>query len=173
MELYRVTETGENLYKSEKISNIWKKGFVTIGEVTYESAAYVARYVMKKKFGKEAEQYYISQGKIPEFTTMSRMPGIGYNYYEANKEHIYENDEIYIQKKKGVEKNKPGKYFDKLLEKEDPEKFKEIKRKRNRESLLNTKLLLDKISVTNNIQRQREISGRNTEERIKALQRKI
>lgn len=173
LNLYRVTETGDNLYTSETISRIWKKGYVIIGEVTFESAAYVARYVMKKKFGKEANEYYKSKAKIPEFTTMSRMPGIGYNYYEANKEKIYENDEIWIQGRKGIQKQKPGKYFDKLLEKENPEKLKEIKRKRNKASLLNSKLMLDKISVTNNIQKQREISGRNTEQKIKALKREL
>lgn len=173
LKVYRVTETGSILYTSELISRIWKKGYVVIGEVTWESAAYVARYVMKKKFGKEADQYYKSQAKIPEFTTMSRMPGIGKNYYEANKNTIYATDEIFIQGKNGIIGTKPSKYFDKLLEKEDPEKYKEIKRKRNKENLLNTKLILNKVKTIDNIQKNREINGRNREAKIKALKRSL
>ena len=36
------------LYTSATLEKIWGKGFVTIGDVTFESAAYVARYIAKK-----------------------------------------------------------------------------------------------------------------------------
>ena len=40
---------GENrLYVSEKLTQLWPYGYSTVGAVTFESAAYVARYVTKK-----------------------------------------------------------------------------------------------------------------------------
>ena len=45
-------------YTSEKLQKIWGKGFTTTAEVTFESAAYVARYTLKKITGKQKEKYY-------------------------------------------------------------------------------------------------------------------
>lgn len=173
LKLYKTTEMNQTLYTSETLSHIWDKGYVIIGAVTWESASYVARYVLKKKFGKDADQYYEALGKIPEFTTMSRMPGIGYNYYEANKEKIYKTDEIFIKTAKGVVKTTPPVYFDRLLEKESEEKYKKIKRQRSYKNTINTKNLKERVITTENIQKNREISGRKTEARIKALKREL
>lgn len=35
-------------YRSEFLEKYWKNGFVVVGEVTFNSAGYVARYTMKK-----------------------------------------------------------------------------------------------------------------------------
>ena len=56
-ELHRVRR-GIPLYKSETLNKLWKLGFCTIGDVTFESAAYVARYIMKKVTGEKAEEHY-------------------------------------------------------------------------------------------------------------------
>ena len=45
--LFKKSSKG-NIYTSELLSKLWPYGFSTVGEVTFESAAYVARYVMKK-----------------------------------------------------------------------------------------------------------------------------
>ena len=71
---------GNRLYISESLSELWPFGFVTIGDVTFESAAYVARYIMKKVNGDLAESHYErvdwDTGEVyhlkPEYTTMSR-----------------------------------------------------------------------------------------------------
>lgn len=174
MVFYKQTEVGENLYTSETISKIWGKGYVVIGEVTWESAAYVARYVMKKMYGKEADAYYRSQAKIPEFSTMSRMPGIARNYYDMHKDIIYETDEIFVRTTaNGIIGSRPGKYFDRLYEQEEPEKFKKIKRKRNNDNLRNTKNELNNVKTVNNIQKQRKIKEEVLQEKIKALKREI
>ncbi len=39
---------GDPLYTSDEICNIWGKGIIAIGELTYRSAAYTARYALKK-----------------------------------------------------------------------------------------------------------------------------
>ena len=42
------SKSGEWLYKSKEIETTWNKGKVIIGNITYESSAYVARYTTKK-----------------------------------------------------------------------------------------------------------------------------
>lgn len=117
------------VYTSEIISKVWGKGLVAIGEVTYQSAAYVARYITKKQKGKDAENFY----KTPQFVRMSRMPGIASAYYERNKEEIYKNDEIIIGTKidKVVSVKPPG-YFDKLYDEIEPDKLSDIKETRRK-----------------------------------------
>lgn len=171
--IYKKTELGDTLYTSETLSKIWKKGYVIVGEVTYESASYVARYVMKKRWGKDADAYYESLAKIPEFTTMSRMPGIGRNYYEANKETIYQTDEIFVKTKKGSVRLKPSAYFDRLYEQDEPEKYKKIKRIREHKNSLGTKLMYENVKTIDNIQNQREIQERNMIEKAKTLKREL
>lgn len=62
--------SGENrLYTSVVLDEIWSKGNVIVGDVTFESAAYVARYCMKKITGDKAAAHY--GGRLPEFITMS------------------------------------------------------------------------------------------------------
>jgi hypothetical protein len=73
------------VYKSDTLDELWGQGITEIGNVTFDSAAYVARYIMKKVTGPMAEEHYEvlqeETGEIgerePEYTTMSRRPGIG------------------------------------------------------------------------------------------------
>jgi hypothetical protein len=46
------TETGSILYTSKILEELWPYGYSSIGDVNFESAAYVARYIMKKVNGK-------------------------------------------------------------------------------------------------------------------------
>ena len=79
-----------NLFTSSEIEKIWKYGFCPFGDVTFESAAYVARYVTKKINGDKADEHY--NGRIPEFVRMSRRPGIASSWIIINL-YIY----IFIQ----------------------------------------------------------------------------
>ena len=45
---------GMKLFTSESLEKLWPYGFCTIGQVTFESCAYVARYIMKKQTGEKA-----------------------------------------------------------------------------------------------------------------------
>lgn len=56
----------------------WPFGQVFIGNVTPDSAGYVAKYNLKKQKGKKANEFYRKRGINPEFATMSRNPGIGF-----------------------------------------------------------------------------------------------
>lgn len=56
----RLINTNENCkYSDSKIlTDLWGKGYCTIGQVTQKSAQYVAKYVVKKLTGKEADEKY-------------------------------------------------------------------------------------------------------------------
>jgi hypothetical protein len=109
------------IYSSEILSDLWGKGFCTIGELTFESAAYVARYVTKKITGPQSEDHYFifhpETGEIndilPEFATMSRNPGLGSTWFKKYQADIYPHDEVVIRGKK----MKPPKFYDLLHEK--------------------------------------------------------
>lgn len=106
------TRCGCNLYLSETISKAWQnRGYVTVGDVTFESAAYVARYVTKKITGAQADDYY--NGRTPEYTVMSRRPGIGAGFFEKYSEDIYGKDFIVIRDNI---KCKPPAYFDRIYD---------------------------------------------------------
>lgn len=140
---------GDQIYISETIAKIWKKGQITVGEVTWQSCAYTARYVMKKRKGKDAEEIYKILGIEPEFVRMSRNPGIGRAYYEENKDNIYLTDEIFLDNGKGkVIKFKPGKYFDRLYDLESPEAMEAIKLQRKKNAILCEKNRQTKTNLT-------------------------
>lgn len=130
-ELKKLNTKDENaLWTNEEIEKTWGQGNIAIGKLNWETAAYTARYIMKKQLGQNAEWFYKMQAKEPEFTVMSRKPGIGQKYYQKNKEKIYNYDEITIPKKGGAKKIKPPKYFDRMYKDENEEKMEKLKEKR-------------------------------------------
>ena len=76
---------GNKLWTSATLEGLWKFGFSSVGEVTFESAAYVARYCLKKVNGDLAKDHYamvdLDTGEVyqkeAEFSHMSLKPGIG------------------------------------------------------------------------------------------------
>jgi len=124
------------LYDSPALQKIWKKGFVTVGELTFESAAYVARYVTKKINGKKKEEghYEIVDyntgeiiGERPvEYATMSRRPGIATNWFDQYYRDCYPKDYTTVR---GLPM-RPPRYYDYLLEKTHQRLFEKVKAKR-------------------------------------------
>lgn len=86
---------GVDLYVSESLVKLWPFGFSTIGDVTFESAAYVARYVVKKITGNVAAAHY--KGLKPEYVTMSRRPGIASGWMDKFKSDVYPDDFVVIR----------------------------------------------------------------------------
>jgi len=120
----KTSNSGEALYTSAQLDDIWQHGHAWIGDVTYESCAYVASYVMKKITGNRAEEHYLRQDEAgndywltPEFNEMSRRPGIGRTWWEKFNQDIYTTDHLV---KRNGGKMKPPRYYDKLLELMDP-----------------------------------------------------
>jgi len=124
--LWKKTEGG-NLYISEELNNLWPYGYHLIGSVTWESAAYVARYVTKKITGEKAEEHY--NGRKPEYITMSRKPGIGKNYWDRYKSDMLAIDQVVMRDGKLL---RVPRFYDKLLEIDDPEAINRIRNNRQR-----------------------------------------
>ncbi len=119
------TENGlKSIYISETLNKLWGKGFTASGNMTFESAAYVARYCLKKVNGPEAEWHYL--GREPEFSLMSRMPGIGADWLKRYRKDVYPADICFARGKPC----KPPKYYDDLLKKIDEELFELVKNER-------------------------------------------
>jgi len=121
---------GIKLYTSEILNSVWKNGYCIIGEVNFESAAYVARYITKKITGKEAAEYY--DGIEPEYTTMSRggrtgKGGVGFGFWEYNRSDIVSRDAVVLR---GGLTLRPPRYYDKKYEMHFPENMETIKQKR-------------------------------------------
>lgn len=129
---------GVTLYTSKTLQKLWPEGFVTVGDVTFESAAYVARYVVKKLSGEAAEEAYTrvdsSTGEFfriqPEFGAMSRRPGIGKGWFEKWKKDCYPSDYIVMR----GQKMQPPRYYETLAE-----EIEKIHHKRRYHALKNTK----------------------------------
>lgn len=120
-------------WKSKELEKLWNKGFIDIGEVEWSSAAYVARYCMKKLTNETDKTIYYSQGKLPEFVRMSRRPGIGAEYFNRNVKEIYKTDNILMKNFHGnTATYKPPKAWDRKFEKEFPEEWEKIKLSRQK-----------------------------------------
>lgn len=137
------------MYRSAKLEELWTDGFSTVSDVTFESAAYVARYCMKKlddglildkRFELDGRMYDVvartGELRLPEFLVMSRgskrlgTGGIGRAWYEKYKLDIYPQDYAIFR---GM-KCRPPKFYDGLYEIDDREGMDEIKSRRVRNS---------------------------------------
>lgn len=120
---------GNDCYDSAELAGLWPAGQNLIGEVTFESAAYVARYVMKKVTGEYAEWHY--GGREPEFTLMSRRPGIGATWLEEYGAETYRHDSCIVRGKEV----KPPRYYDMKWTAVDEARMLEVVRERRGASL--------------------------------------
>jgi hypothetical protein len=140
-QVWSKTKKGDLLFRSKELEQIWTKGHSYIGNVTFESAAYVARYIVKKQKGKDAPETYEildkETGEIhkqqKEFVLMSRKPGIGKTWYEKYKK---DTDKDYVTLMRG-KKMKLPKYYDSMIEMENEIEFQERKKERKRKAIKN------------------------------------
>lgn len=130
-------ERGNPLYTSEILSELWGKGLTSVGGVTFQSAAYVARYIMKKVTGDAAEDHYTRIDpetgevfeRVPEFTNMSRRPGIGAKWLEKYRRDVFPRDYVVLNGQKVT----PPRYYTaqhELLYPEEVARIKVARRKR-------------------------------------------
>jgi len=126
---------GGRLYTSAILESTWGRGFCSMGDVTFESCAYVARYVTKKVTGERADEHYMRvspDGEVvklqPEYVTMSRRPGIARAWFARYASDVFPSDEVISRGMPG----KPPRFYDKLFEAAHGEQFAAIKAERER-----------------------------------------
>lgn len=125
--LYSIRD-GVRLYTSVDLDKLWGNGISTVGDVTFESAAYVARYIMKKMTGDVAEVHY--EGRKPEYVTMSRRPGVGKLWFDKFASDVFPSDNVVLR---GVEM-RPPKFYDNIYSVENPSEFEKLKAERMRKA---------------------------------------
>ncbi len=138
--IFHSQTNGIPVYKSATLAQIWRNGFNTIGNVTWESAAYVARYVTKKITGaKKYEHYQYHDWRtdqlhelLPEYITMSLRPtGIGADFLTTYLGDVYPHGTTIVR---GHETAAP-RYYDKLYERWHPIDYHNLKLNRTEAAL--------------------------------------
>jgi len=157
---YKLTSLKHMLYNSPTLSAAWPYGHAVIGGLSFTSAAYVARYVMKKHYGENANQHYAAlcpdtghplfsppdaDGVLapvtrePEFAQPSLKPGIGFEWFQKYHADVYPADRCVVKGKQ----MRPPRYYDTLLERMNPDLFSEIKLRRKKEMNSNENFAYD------------------------------
>ena len=119
---WRNSATGFKLYRSPVLEELWPFGQCEIGSVTFESAAYCARYIMQKVNGDLAQSHYegvdsdgVIVSRVPEFNRMSLKPGIGAGWLQRYFTDVFPAGRVVVN---GVEANTP-RYYDKMFRRGD------------------------------------------------------
>lgn len=134
---FKKSGSGYQLYRSATLDKLWPFGHADIGSVTFESAAYAARYVVEKITGEDAEVEY--RGRVPPFVRMSLRPSIGKLWFGRFFDDVYPTGNVVVR---GREFRAPIAYdrlFDKRGAKESAvlEETKEARYKRGLKFLKN------------------------------------
>lgn len=125
---WRKTSSGFVTHRSATLEELWPYGHSEIGEVTPQSAGYIARYILKKVNGDRAQAFYTRvhprTGEIvrvqPEFITMSTRPGIGRSWYDEFSGDTFPTDYVIIE---GARRPVP-RYYTKQLGSEETAELK-------------------------------------------------
>ncbi len=102
---YLKSVNGCRYYRSAFLEDVWDSGMSIVGDVTFESCAYVARYVTKKINGDPAFDHYWAMDYrsgelhevLPEYCTMSRRPGIGASWFEKYGSEVSHSDSVVMR----------------------------------------------------------------------------
>lgn len=154
-------------YTSPTLEKIWGNGFVCVADVTWETCAYTARYVMKKLKGPAAE-FYSKFNIEPPFTLMSRRPGIAKQYYLDHPECM-SYDYINISTPNGGKKIRPPSYYQKLYEVDNWMNAQGLRDTRKRMAEAVKKLKLEQTGLS--YLEMLAVQEHSLEERIKKLKR--
>jgi len=134
--VWRKTKTGHHQYRSKILEELWPFGNSEIGSVTFDSAAYCARYIMKKVTGEASSFHYctidpltgeVLSERTPEFNNMSRRPGLAKGWFDAfHATDVAPHDHVVIRGRT----MKPPKYYDYCYELLSPDEMKKVKARR-------------------------------------------
>lgn len=140
------SKTGFPLFMSEIASSHWGKGRVIINDMNFQTAAYCARYCLKKVKGKKRhevddlgllpyEKMNPVTGEVvdilPESGRMSLRPAIGKRWFEKYWRDVYPADRVIVNGRPC----QPPRYYDELLRQRDSDLYDKVKLRRRHKSL--------------------------------------
>ncbi len=149
--------SGNPLYTSETLSDLWKFGFHSIGEANEQTAYYIASYSLKSNthdiINNDTGEYV----QVRDSMNCSTRPAIGKNFFLKNMDTIVNSDDLLPR------------YYKKLLETHNPNLLEEYEN--NIQSKLNTRSsheLLAKFKITEHKeQAQNSLLRTNAEDKKK------
>jgi hypothetical protein len=170
----KTSPAGAKIYTSESLQSLWLDrnhdsiGFSTVGDINYNSAAYVARYILKKKLGRGSEDFYetmdLETGEVvtknKEFNKMSLKPGIGTGFYKKFKSDMFPQDVCVVNGKA----TKPPKFYFKKLAEDDGTMYDDICYTREMRAME---------KAEDNIPERLEVKEKCLEAKIKLLKREL
>lgn len=181
---FKTSSQGFPYYRSKLIEDCWSEkvydpvedktfripfGNAMVCNVSWDTCAYVARYVTKKWSG-DYKDFYESFNIVPEFSRMSRMPGIAHQYFEDHKDDIYRFDELFLKCSDGGKTVQPCSYFDKLYDLENPDLMQAVKERRRKRGEERQKIVQSNTTLT--LDEQLAARQRLFEKRLAMLKRK-
>lgn len=127
------------LFTSEELSQLWPQGYSSVGAATFQSAAYVARYILKKISGGASTEHYLWSDprtgeifeRVPEYVTMSRRPGIGKPWLDKFKADVWPDDFVVVE----GHRSRVPRFYDRCLEVQSPSDYRAVKRARHIKNL--------------------------------------
>lgn len=132
--LLKRNDKDQPIYTSETLDRLWKHGQCSTANLDFESAAYIARYCVKKINGDKAADHYYRQSPMdgrwynvePEFARMSRRPGLGAGWLDQHKSDVFPSGFIV---ERGVPQAPPRFYINRLTEEEQSALKKQARRR--------------------------------------------
>lgn len=137
------SQTGYQMYTSAALERAWGYGNVYVAPLTFETAAYTARYICKKVLGQHAEEHYKKLGIMPERAWISK--GLGKQWYEDYADETYRDNYIIARGVPSV----PPRAYNRWLKADDPDTY-------NRYQLSTQKSYADQIKLIDDL-----INGRH------------
>jgi len=127
---------GEILYRSELLNKLWGLGNCIVGNVTYQSCAYVAGYLLKdikSDYANDGSYQHFNQNtgeltpRRKPFARYSNRPGIGYEWIKKYYKDVFPHD---VVRTMDGPRPVPDYYF-RHLAVLDPKLFQQVKEKRD------------------------------------------
>ena len=119
---YRTTDRGDKIYTSKNLDKLWGNNDPNsrpseIGQITFESAGYTARYAAKKLVhGKDHEH------EFQPISKKSSKHAIGKKFLEKYWKNIFDSGKCFIQNSSGdVVSTAIPRYYEKWLQKNQPD----------------------------------------------------
>lgn len=170
----KVTSSGSKISTSKTLDDLWSDrnnnpiGFCTVGDVNFDSAGYVARYLMKKGLGRGHESQYqeidMETGEVyqkqREFNKMSLKPGLGHGFYKKWTKDIFPKDVCIVNGRE----TKPPRYYAKKFKDDDPESYEELQYLRYQRSLQ---------SLLDNTEERLKVKEHVLKAKVKLLKREL